>query len=200
MIQRRGSSGAPRRCAACQRRNSSSRRTRRNGSSFRSRNPSCRNWRTKRKALITETSAAAASSEALRYSLRGARRRSSGSRGASRTLSIHWLRSENRYADSGGGSFCRCARRGGAALSFSRPGPTKCRKPSRSRMPTGDVGRELGEKTDQAIRGARRDCRGGDDGERRCRFRECLGIGPRLAGWPARARAQGGPGGLRRRP
>ena len=44
----------------------------------------------------------------------------------------------------------------------------------------GDVGRELGEKTDQAICGARRDCRGGDDGERRCRFGECLGIGPGL--------------------
>ena len=32
------------------------------------------------------------------------------------------------------------ARRGGAALSFSRPGPTKCRKPSRSRMPTATSG------------------------------------------------------------
>ena len=89
---------------------------------------------------LTETSAAAASSEALRYSLRGARRRTSESRGASRTLSIHWLRSENRYADSGGGSFCRRARGGGAALSFSRPDPTKCRKPSRSRTPTATSG------------------------------------------------------------
>jgi hypothetical protein len=35
-------------------------------------------------------------------------------------------------------------------------------------------------KLTKAIRGARRDYRSGDDGERRCRFRECLGIGPDL--------------------
>ena len=40
-----------------------------------------------------------------------------------------------------------------------------------------NVGRELGEKTDQALCGARRDSRGADDGERRCRFGKCLGIG-----------------------
>ena len=44
----------------------------------------------------------------------------------------------------------------------------------------GDVGRKMGEKTDQAIRCARRDYRSGDDGERHCRFRECLGMGPDL--------------------
>ena len=43
-----------------------------------------------------------------------------------------------------------------------------------------DIGRELGEKTHQTVRGARRDCRGGDDGEGRCWFGKCLGIGPRL--------------------
>ena len=44
----------------------------------------------------------------------------------------------------------------------------------------GDFGRKMGEKTDQAVRDARRDGRGGDNGERRCRFGECLGIGPDL--------------------
>ena len=38
----------------------------------------------------------------------------------------------------------------------------------------GDGGRKMGEKTDQAIRCARRDYRSGDDGERHCRFREAF--------------------------
>jgi hypothetical protein len=107
------------------------RRTRGNGSSRSSRKPSCFNGRTNPKALITATSAAAASSEALRYSCRSTRRRPSGGRGPRRVFSIHRLSSEKRYADSFVASFCQCAPGGGAALSFSRPGPTKCRKPSR---------------------------------------------------------------------
>jgi hypothetical protein len=62
------------------------------------------------------------------------------------------------------------------------------------------VGRELGEKTDQAVRDARRDCRGGDDGERRCRFGKCLGIGPDLQDGLREQGARGGPSGPRMRP
>ena len=106
---------------------------------------------------MTETSAAAASSEALRYSLRGARSRSRGARGASRTFSIHWLRSENRYADSGGGKLLPVRPVGRNGIEFFEAGPDKMTEAFAVEDADSGIGRELGEKAHQAVRSARRD-------------------------------------------
>ena len=128
---------------------------------------------------MTETSAAAASSEALRYSPRGARSRFSGISGASSTFSIHWLRSENRYADSGGGSFCRapCGRCG---IEFFEAAPDEI--PEAFAIKDADWRRRA-----RTGRGSSSGCwqrsailQGRNDRERRCRFAQSLGIDPRL--------------------
>ena len=114
---------------------------------------------------MTDTLAARASSDAFRYRPLGAESNRSGSSGARRTLSIHWLRSEKSWPDAAAGRGAARLDRGLGVQPFEVRAP-KRPEPLEVDHAHSGIGGELRGELQNLLGRSLRDSRGGDNGKR----------------------------------